>query len=74
MKLQDVLSRITDKQALALWNAVAQWVDNEESRNDGEIDSNAVTLGPVVAAMDAVVAGEWGAARVAMRLLRNGGK
>lgn len=55
-----MLANLTDAQAFALWDSLAQWCDNEESRDDveseDEINPHAITLRPVIAALDAVIA------------------
>jgi len=54
-RLQDVLAVMSDKEAEAVWHALAAHVENEECNDLGEGDPT--TLQGLVERLDAVVAG-----------------
>jgi hypothetical protein len=65
--IQLVLSELNDAEAMALWNALAQWVDNESSRDDLEEDEKGRELSylrllePVIERLNAAIAEMHGA-------------
>lgn len=54
-RLQDVLAALSDDEAIAVYHALAQHVENEQCRDDQEVGMSGGLCGPIVERMDAVL-------------------